>query len=101
MNKKVLVRFVPPAAVNVPIGKGVTHDRTWKVDKLIGFLQEGLELAAAEAHPDLELRVVEARASEIRFESWKPDKPGELREQIGQMIGSVMDELEVEEYLND
>ncbi|MDV6375176.1 hypothetical protein [Deinococcus arenicola] len=101
MSKRILVRFVPPQAVKVPSGKNTTRDRTWKVEKLISFLQEGLELAASEPYPGVEIEGVEARASEIRFDGWKPEKPGEMREQIGQMIGSVMEGLEAEEYLND
>ncbi|SMB89248.1 hypothetical protein [Deinococcus hopiensis] len=101
MNKRILIRFVPPAPIKVPNGPKSTRLRTWKVDKLIGFLQEGLEPMMGEAYPDVEFEVVEARAQEIRFDGWKPEKPGDVRKAIGEMMGNVMEGIEAEEYLED
>ncbi|EYB69434.1 hypothetical protein DEIPH_ctg008orf0173 [Deinococcus phoenicis] len=100
MNKRIVVKFVPPAPVKVPNGKSTTRTRTWQVDRLIEFLRSGLEPLVTEAYPGTELEVIEGRAADVRFDGWKPEKPAVLREQIGEMIGTVMEDLEAEEYLN-
>lgn len=101
MNKRVLIRFVPPAAIKIQVSKGNSRLRTWKVEKLLAFLREGLEIPMGEAFPDVAFEVVEAQASEIRFDGWKPENAGETRKAIGEMIGSVMEGIEAEEFLND
>ena len=101
MNKRILIRFVPPAPIKVANGKNTTRLRTWKVEKLLDFLREGLEPLMGEALPDVEFEVVESRAPEIRFDGWKPEDAGAVRKQITEMIGNVMEGLEAEEYLND
>ncbi|GAA5514753.1 hypothetical protein Dcar01_03514 [Deinococcus carri] len=100
MNKRIVVKFVPPAPVKVPNGKSTTRTRTWQVDKLIEFLRAGLTPLVQQAHPGVELEVVEGRAADVRFDGWKPEKPSVVREQIGEMIGTVMEDLEAEEYLS-
>ncbi|UQN04986.1 hypothetical protein [Deinococcus sp. QL22] len=103
MNKKVLIRFVPPAPIKIAVSKGVSRTRDWNTDKLVGFLQEGLEIWAADAYPELELNVVDSRQAEIRFEGWKPDKESaaEMREAIGQQMGLVLEGIEPDEYLSE
>jgi len=49
---------------------------------------------------DLELQVVVAKASDIRF-NWKPENLGALREQIGELIATVMEDIEVDDFLSE
>ncbi|MVN86797.1 hypothetical protein GO986_08480 [Deinococcus sp. HMF7620] len=99
MNKRVVVRFVPPAPVKVSTGKGTSRLRAWKTDKLIEFLEVGLAPLVAQQFPDIELSVIESRAADVRFEGWKPEKPTAMREAIGEMVGTVMEDIEAEEFL--
>ncbi|MFB9991578.1 hypothetical protein ACFFLM_06305 [Deinococcus oregonensis] len=103
MNKRVLIRFVPPAPIKVSVSKGLSRTRNWNTDKLVGFLQEGLEIWAFDAYPELELAVVESHQAEIRFDSWKPDKEqaAEMREAIGEQMGIVLEGIEPDEYLSE
>ena len=104
MNKTVLIRFVPPAPVKVTVGKGLTHTREWKGDKLVATVQEGLDIWAAEYDPELEVRVILSRQAEIRFEgTWKPDREtaSDLRQRIGETMSYVLEGIEAEEYLSD
>lgn len=99
MNKTVLIRFVPPAPITVKTGKATTHTRHWHTDKLIAHLQEHLELRLADAGQTFDLRVVSSTQPEIRFEGWKPEKADDLRKVIGDLMGEVMQDIEVEEFL--
>jgi hypothetical protein len=103
MNKRVLIRFVPPAPIKVNVSKGISRTRDWDADKLVAFLQEGLEIWAADAYPELELAVVESHQAEIRFDGWKPDKEAaaEMREAIGEQMGMVLEGIEPDEYLSE
>ena len=49
---------------------------------------------------DLESQVVVAKSADIRF-NWKPEKITELREQIGELIGTVMEDIEPDDYLSE
>ncbi|WP_146202799.1 hypothetical protein [Deinococcus irradiatisoli] len=103
MPRNVLIRFVPPAPIKVPVSKGVTRTREWDGEKLAAFLQEGLEIWAADKHPDFEMRVLVSRQAEIRFENWKPDKKmaEDLRQEIGDQMSVVMEGIEAEDYLSE
>ena len=103
MSRTVLIRFVPPAPIKVPVSKGVTRTREWNGEKLAAFLQEGLEIWAGDKYPDFEMRVAVSRQAEIRFENWKPDKTQaeELRAEIGDEIALVMEGIEPEDYLSE
>lgn len=85
------------------MSKGVTRTREWNGEKLAAFLQEGLEIWAADRYPDFEMRVAVSRQAEIRFENWKPEKTQatELRQEIGEQISTVMEGIEAEDYLSD
>ncbi|ULH18139.1 hypothetical protein MF271_21930 (plasmid) [Deinococcus sp. KNUC1210] len=98
-----MIRFVPPAPVKVKQGKEVVHVREWNIEKLVDFIQEGLEMAVAEQLPeqDLELQILVSTQPEIRFNGWKPENAGELRNTIGEMIGAVLENIEVDEYLSE
>lgn len=72
MSKRVLIRFVPPAPVKITVSKGVSRTRDWNTDKLVDFLQEGLEIWAADAYPELELNVVDSRQAGNLTKSWPP-----------------------------
>ena len=100
MTRTVSVRFVPPAPVKVRVSMTVSRTRIWDEEKLAEFLRAGLEPLLSKMIDDLELLVVIAKAADIRF-SWKPEKINELREQIGQLIGTVMEDIEVDEYLSE
>ncbi|GGQ92151.1 hypothetical protein [Deinococcus ruber] len=103
MTRNILIRFVPPAPIKIKSGKETLHVRTWNIEKLVETLQEGLELAAAEQLPELELefQILVSTQPEIRFNGWKPESAGELRTTIGEMIGAVMENIEVDEYLSE
>ena len=100
MPRTVQVRFVSPKDIQVKVSQTVTRTRVWDGEKLAAFLQAGLEPLLSKMIDDLELLVVVAKAPDIRF-NWKPDKIGELREQIGQLIGTVMEDIEADEYLSE
>ena len=78
----------------------MTRTRVWDGEKLATFLQAGLEPLLSKLVDDLELLVVVAKAPDIRF-NWKPENITALREQIGQLIGTVMEDIEAEEYLSE
>ncbi|WP_407569886.1 hypothetical protein [Deinococcus altitudinis] len=100
MYRTVQVRFVPPKDIIVRVNAGVTRTRVWDGEKLAEFLQTGLEPLLSKMVDELELQVVVAKTADIRF-SWKPEKIGELREQIGELIGTVMEDIEPDEYLGE
>ena len=100
MSRTVQVRFVPPRDIKVRVSQTVIRTRVWDGEKLAAFLQAGLEPLLSKMIDDLELLVVVAKAPDIRF-SWKPEKITELREQIGGMIGTVMEDIEADEYLSE
>ncbi len=87
----------------MPVSQGVTRTREWNSEKLRAFLQEGLEVWAAEQYPDFELCVAVSRQVEIRLENWKPDKAQatEVRQAIGEQISLVMEGIEAEDYLSE
>ncbi|WP_407570801.1 hypothetical protein [Deinococcus altitudinis] len=93
-------RFVPIKDIQVKVNAGVLRTRVWDGEKLTGFLRAGLEPLLSKMIDDLELQVVVARASDIRF-SWKPEKSGELREQIGELIGTAMEDIEIDGFLSE
>ncbi|ULH15969.1 hypothetical protein MF271_04880 [Deinococcus sp. KNUC1210] len=103
MTRNILIRFVPPAPVKIKSGKDTIHIRHWNIAKLLDTLQEGIEMAAAEQLPDLELefQILVSTQPEIRFNGWKPESASELRATIGEMIGAVMENIEVDEYLSE
>jgi hypothetical protein len=100
MTRTVTVRFVPPAPVKVRVSITASRTRTWDEEKLAEFLQAGLEPLLSKMIDDLELLVVVAKAADIRF-NWKPENITELREQIGELIGTVMEDIEPDEYLSE
>ncbi|WP_407570750.1 hypothetical protein [Deinococcus altitudinis] len=100
MSRTVQVRFVPPKDIQVKVNAGVTRTRVWDGEKLAEFLQAGLEPLLSRMIDDLELQVVVAKTADIRF-NWKPEKIGELRAQIGELIGTVMEDIEPDEYLSE
>ena len=99
MTRTVTVRFVTPAPVKVRISETLSRTRTWNEEKLTTFLQAGLEPMLQQMIDDVSLEVVMAKAADIRF-SWKPEKIGSLRDAIGELIGTVMEDIEVDEYLS-
>lgn len=99
MTRTVTVRFVLPAPVKVRISETLSRTRTWNEEKLTTFLQAGLEPMLQQMIDDVSLEVVVAKAADIRF-SWKPEKIGALRDAIGELIGTVMEDIEVDEYLS-
>ena len=99
MTRTVTVRFVPPAPVKVRISETLSRTRNWDEEKLATFLQAGLEPMLQQMIDDVSIEVVIAKASDIRF-SWKPEKIGALRDAIGELIGTVMEDIEVDEYLS-
>ncbi|AWN22232.1 hypothetical protein DKM44_02425 [Deinococcus irradiatisoli] len=103
MPRNVLIRFVPPAPIKIKTGKDTSRIREWDGEKLAAFLQEGLEIWAADKHPDFEMRVAVSRQAEIRFENWKPEKTraAELRLEIGEQMSVVMEGIEAEDYLSE
>ncbi|MGY2893168.1 hypothetical protein [Deinococcus sp. UYEF24] len=100
MSRTIQVRFVPPKDLKVKVSQTITRTRVWDGEKLAEFLQAGLEPLLSKMIDDLELQVVVAKAADIRF-NWKPEKIGELREQIGELIGTVMEDIEADEYLSE
>jgi hypothetical protein len=100
MPRTVQVRFVPPKDIQVKVSQAVTHTRVWDGEKLAAYLQAGLEPLLSKMIDDLELVVVVAKAPDIRF-NWKPEGLTELREQIGQLIGTVMEDIEVDDFLSE
>ncbi|AZI44367.1 hypothetical protein EHF33_15915 [Deinococcus psychrotolerans] len=103
MSRNVLIRFVRPPPVKISVSKAVTRTRQWDGEKMAAFLQEGLEIWAADKYPEFEMRVATSRQAEIRFENWKPEKKDaeELRAEIGEQIGLVMEGIEPEDYLSE
>jgi len=100
MTRTVQVRFVPPKDITVKVNQGITRTRVWDGEKLAEFLQAGLEPLLSTMIDDLELQVVVAKASDIRF-NWKPENLGALREQIGELIATVMEDIEVDDFLSE
>jgi len=100
MPRTVQVRFVPPKDIKIKVNQGITRTRVWDGEKLAGFLQAGLEPLLSTMIDDLELQVVVAKASDIRF-NWKPENLGALREQIGELIATVMEDIEVDDFLSE
>ncbi|GGR40721.1 hypothetical protein [Deinococcus ruber] len=60
-------------------------------------------MTVAEQLPDLdlELQALVSTQPEIRFDGWKPEDARELRNTIGEMMGAVMENIEVDEYLSE
>ncbi len=100
MSRTVQIRFVPPNDIKVKVSQTITRTRVWDGEKLAEFLQAGLEPLLSKMIDDLELLVVVAKAPDIRF-NWKPEKITELREQIGQLIATVMEDIDADEYLSE
>jgi hypothetical protein len=100
MSRTVQVRFVPPKDIKIKGNEGVTRTRVWDGGKLAEFLQVGLEPLLSPMIEDLEVQVVVAKTADIRF-NWKPEKAAALREQIGELIGTVMEDIEPDEYLSE
>jgi hypothetical protein len=100
MLRTVQVRFVPPKDIKVKVSQTIMRTRVWDGEKLAEFLHAGLEPLLSKMIDDLELQVVVAKAADIRF-NWKPENINELRAQIGEMIGTVMEDIEPDEYLSE
>jgi hypothetical protein len=100
MPRTVQVRFVPPKDIKVKVSQTIMRTRVWDGEKLAEFLHAGLEPLLSKMIDDLELQVVVAKAADIRF-NWKPENINELRAQIGEMIGTVMEDIEPDEYLSE
>lgn len=98
MSRIVTIRLASPPPVKVKLSQTITHTRLWDEEKLMGYLKAGLEPMLQQMIDDVTLEVLPARRGEISF-SWKPEQADELREQIGELIGSVMEDIEVDEYL--
>ncbi len=101
MSGKVIIRFVAPAPIKERNSSGaVIRTRTWNTEKILGYLHGALESGVQGVLKlPVTLEVVEARASDIRFEGFKPGKVTEAREAIGELIGDAMGEIDPEEYL--
>ncbi len=95
--------FVIYEATKTKTGKAATHVREWDAEKIAAFLQEGLEVWAADKYPDFEMRRAVSCQGEIRFENRKPEKKHaeELRAEIGEEIGQIMEGTEPEDYLSE
>jgi len=81
-------------------GQGGTRTRAWDGEKLADFLWAGLGPKLSTMIDDLELDVVVAKSYDIRF-SWKPESIGELRSAIGELIATVMEDVEVDDFLSE
>lgn len=102
MDKSVVIRFVPPVDVKIPVTTATTRTRSWNVEKLLMHLQASLEpQVKADLGEDVELQVIAARQADIRLNNVKP-KGGvtEWKEALGEAIGDVMGDLDPDDFLS-
>lgn len=91
MQKSVVIRFVPPAPVKIPITNTVTRTREWNVEKLLEHLKASLEpRIQTELGADVEVQVVTARQPDIRLNNVKPrGSLTDWKEALGEAIGDI------------
>lgn len=102
MHKSVVIRFVPPAPVKIPVTTTTVRTREWNVERLLKHLRLNLEeRIQAELGTDVEVQVVAARQADIRLNNVKP-KGGvtEWKETLGEAIGDVVSDIEPEDFLS-
>ncbi len=98
MPGRVLLRWVPPAPVREGSGKAARL-REWNVPKILQFLQDELGPRIEEAF-DAELVIVPSKIAEIRPEHLAVGfKVADVRAAVGEMLTTVMEGFEGEEYL--
>lgn len=101
MQKSVLIKVVPPAAIKIPTTSSTVRTREWNLEKLLEHLKATLEpQIQAELGDDVEVQVVTGRQPDIRLNNVKP-KGGvsDWKEGLGEAIGEAMGDLDPEEFL--
>lgn len=101
MQKTVTIRFVPPAAIKIPVTTATVHTREWNVEKLLEHLRTSLEpQIQAELGGDVEVQVVVARQPDIRLDNVKPrGSISDWKESVGEAIGEAMSGVGPEDFL--
>lgn len=102
MQKSVLIRVVPPAAIKIPTTTATVHTREWDLEKLLDHLKATLEPQIhAELGDDVEVQVVTGRQPDIRLNNVKP-RGGitEWKEGLGEAIGEAMGDVDPEDFLS-
>lgn len=100
MSRKLLVRFVVSQPRPERDAKG-NPKPTPRIDeaRLLAAVQENLTPAIHQKYGPVELQIVPSKASEIRLDGAWVDKATNVREAVGEMIGEVMDGIDITEFM--
>ena len=106
MDKTIVFRFATPDPLKYEVkvaGQTTVKRRNWDGDKLLGYLQEHLPGVFEGRFPDYGLRIETAKKRDIVLEGWKPDKEegDEIKEAFDGLVGEVLEDVEVEDFLLD
>lgn len=104
MSKTVIFRFATPDPLKFETkvaGKSVVKRRTWDGEKLFAYFSEHFPEAFAARFPDQALVLEHTAKPAIRLEGWKykTDEEDALKEQIAELAGEIMQDIEPEEFL--
>lgn len=106
MDKTIMFRFSTPDPLKYEVkvaGKNIVKRRNWDGDKLLAYLQEQLPGVFEGRFPEYGLRIEMAKKRDIVLEGWKPDKEegDEIKEAFDGLVGEVLEDIEVEDFLLD
>lgn len=106
MDKTIVFRFSTPDPLKYEVkvaGQTTVKRRNWDGDKLLAYLREHLPDVFGRRFPEYGLRIELARKRDIVLEGWKPEKEegDEIKEAFDGLVGEVLEDIEVEEFLLD
>ena len=100
MSRKLLVRFVvSQPRVERDVKGNPKPTARIDEDRFLSAIQSSLTHAIDQKYGPVDLQVIASRASEIRIDGSWTDKASNVRETVGEMLGEVMDNIDITEYL--